>query len=147
MNLELEHTRLFKTSAHEWGHRLVGKARGAIVHVTSVIAEGNTLGYNIITPARFKSPSEQYLDSIVSFFGGEAAEEAIGHTDHRGCGSDIFKAWRQAETLSRFFYQGKVAASEIISWGRSTARSIVNNYGINHLKDRSLHLMKQQVVF
>lgn len=148
MNREIEQQgQQFKVAVHEWGHRLVGRARGAIVHVTSIIPEGNTLGYNIITPDRSKPRSQQFLDSLVSFFGGEAAEEAIGHTDHRGCGSDLFQAWRQAELLSKFFYRGNVAAAEIISWGRSTARSIVNNYGVSHLKDRALSLVERKVVF
>ncbi len=134
------------TAAHEWGHRLVGKARGAIVNITSVVRSGSTLGYNIIAPNPSRGIKEQFLDSLVSFFGGEAAEEAIGHTDQRGCGSDIFQAWRQAELISRFFYNGSVAAGDIISWGRSTARSIVYDYGINHLKDRALGLMERQAI-
>lgn len=147
MKLEMEQKPVFKVAAHEWGHRLVGKARGALVHITSVIPDGNTLGYNIITPDRSKSYHEQALDSVVSFFGGEAAEEAIGHADHSGCASDRFKAFRQAQLLSKVFYQGKVAAAEIISWGRSTARSIVQSYGVNNLKERASYLMVKQVVF
>ena len=134
------------TAAHEWGHRVVGKAREMIVNITSVIRDGSTLGYNILAPNPSRGIKEQFLDGLIAFLGGEAAEEAIGHRDHSGCGSDIFQAWRQAELISRVFYVGQVAAGDAIAWDRSTARSIVYDYGINHLKDRALGLMERQVV-
>lgn len=111
---------------HEQGHAIVARAVGALVHKITVIPEGRSLGHCISSLSNFTGESA-LLRRMAICYGGKAAEELMGITDHSGCAADIATARRCAETISHCYHQGKISIdyyiSEALSWARSEVRN------------------------
>lgn len=90
---------------HEVGHAIVGYAIGSEtkVHKITMIPRGPAGGYTLFLPEEEKSfhSKKYYLDDIVTYFGGRAAEEIIFGKDliTNGAGSDIYHATAIAKNI------------------------------------------------
>ena len=90
---------------HEVGHAIVGYAIGSEtkVHKITMIPRGPAGGYTLFLPEEEKSfhSKKYYLDEIVTYFGGRAAEEIIFGKDciTNGAGSDIYHATAIAKNI------------------------------------------------
>lgn len=90
---------------HEVGHAIVGYAIGSEtkVHKITMIPRGPAGGYTLFLPEEEKSfhSKKYYLDDIVTYFGGRAAEEIIFGKDliTNGAGSDIYHATSIAKNI------------------------------------------------
>ena len=90
---------------HEVGHAIVGYAIGSEtkVHKITMIPRGPAGGYTLFLPEEEKSfhSKKYYLDDIVTYFGGRAAEEIIFGKDliTNGAGSDIYYATSIAKNI------------------------------------------------
>ena len=90
---------------HEVGHAIVGYAIGSEtkVHKITMIPRGPAGGYTLFLPEEEKSfhSKKYYLDDIVTYFGGRAAEEIIFGKDliTNGAGSDIYYATSIAKDI------------------------------------------------
>ena len=90
---------------HEVGHAIVGYAIGSEtkVHKITMIPRGPAGGYTLFLPEEEKSfhSKKYYLDDIVTYFGGRAAEEIIFGKEliTNGAGSDIYHATAIAKNI------------------------------------------------
>ena len=90
---------------HEVGHAIVGYAIGSEtkVHKITMIPRGPAGGYTLFLPEEEKSfhSKKYYLDEIVTYFGGRAAEEIIFGKENitDGAGSDIYHATAIAKNI------------------------------------------------
>ena len=90
---------------HEVGHAIVGYAIGSEtkVHKITMIPRGPAGGYTLFLPEEEKSfhSKKYYLDDIVTYFGGRAAEEIIFGKDNitSGASNDIQVATSFAQQM------------------------------------------------
>ena len=93
------------TAYHEAGHAVVNHILGGEtkVHKITMIPRGPAGGYTLFLPEEEKSfhSKKYYLDEIVTYFGGRAAEEIIFGKDliTNGAGSDIYHATAIAKNI------------------------------------------------
>lgn len=135
----------FHTSVHENAHATVARYFGWNVLVVSIIPEGNVLGFTQALPSSEKRINQLLLEKIAICFAGLAGEELIGDNDHQGCGSDFAQARFFVEVLDKFSPNHQDQFHSLIEWGKNTARSIIQDAGLDYLKQKSFSLMRSQV--
>ncbi len=126
-------------AAHEVNHCFVGKATGAIVHKETVIPEGKTAGYVMLSFSHL-SLRERLEGMMAACVAGYVAEERIGHSDHSGCGSDLVQLDRLAQKAAICLGNGCLSAEYFKQQAFQKARSLTPSLDI--LISHAEHLAK-----
>ena len=117
------------TAYHEAGHAIVTYMLPGMdkVHRISIISRGLTLGYTLIPPKkdRLHETKSHLLETMVSLFGGRAAEELQFKEMTTGAASDITQATRIAKNMVLEYGMSDLgpinlgSQNDIMDWNRN----------------------------